>query len=383
MNKRFVAERFSKPKEKLALDPEALKKYNDIIDLSIGDTDIVTDKQIIDKAYNDALAGYTRYGVPKGDPELVQAIIRAWDEDFGEKLDEKNVLVTASSLFGMSIALSAVLNPGDEVIVFAPYFTLYRPQAEYSGGVVREVPLSPENNYRIDEAQLRSYINDKTKVIIFNNPVNPTGIAYGKEDMEIIRRVAIEYDLIVMADEIYTFYLYDGDYTPMRLLPDMAERTITLNSFSKNYLMTGWRVGYIIAEDYLVDAIYSVSDFLIYSTPSISQRAGIKALEIRKEVCDKYVPIYRDRVFYCVDRIAKIPWMDLVRPGGTFYVFPSIKKTGLTTAQFTSLLFEKCHIIVAGGHLFGACGEGSFRIACTVPMEQLVEAFDRMEKLEF
>lgn len=383
MNKRFVAERFSKPKAKLALDPEALKKYNDIIDLSIGDTDIVTDKQIIDKAYNDALAGYTRYGVPKGDPELVDAIIKAWNEDFGEKLDPTQVLVTASSLFGMSIALSAVLNPGDEVIVFAPYFTLYRPQAEYSGGVVREVPLSPENNYKIDEAQLRSFINDKTKVIIFNNPVNPTGIAYDREDMEIIRRVAIEYDLLVMADEIYTFYLYDGDYTPMRLLPDMAERTVTLNSFSKNYLMTGWRVGYIIAEDYLIDAIYSVSDFLIYSTPSISQRAGIKALEIRKEVCEKYVPIYRERVFYCVDRIAKIPWMDLVRPGGTFYVFPSIKKTGLTTAEFTALLFEKCHIIVAGGQLFGECGEGSFRIACTVPIEQLVEAFDRMEKLEF
>lgn len=383
MKRRFVAERFSKPKAKLALDPEALKKYDDIIDLSIGDTDIVTDKAIIDKAYNDALAGYTRYGEPKGDPELIDAIIKAWGEDFGEKIAPQNVLVTASSLLGMTIAMAAVLDPGDEVIVFAPYFTLYRPQAEFSGGVVREVPLDPANNYRIDEEQLRSFINEKTKVIVFNNPVNPTGIAYGKEDMEIIRRVAIEYDLLVMADEIYTFYLYDGEFSPIRLMPGMAERTITLNSFSKNFLMTGWRVGYIIAEPYLIDAIYSVSDFLIYSTPSISQRAAIKALEIRKDVYEKYVPIYRDRVFYSIDRIKRIPYLDLVPPGGTFYIFPSFRRTGLSTKEFTDLLFEKCHIIVAAGNLFGDCGDGSFRIACTVPKEQLEEAYDRMEKLTF
>ena len=381
MGRSFVAKRFSGGGEKLSLDTDALSRFDDVIDLSIGDTDIVTDSAIIEKAFADAKAGYTRYGNPKGDPELIDAVLRAWEEDFGEKLTEDRLIITPSSVFGMAAALSAVTDPGDEVLVLAPYFTPYRTQAEFAGAVVKEVPLYPEEGYRISEERLEEYITDKTKIIIFNNPVNPTGASYNASEMMALRNVAVRHDLLVVADEIYTFYMYDGEYTPIRMLPGMAERTVTLNSFSKNFLMTGWRLGYIIAEPDIIEAIGSVCDFWIYTSPSISQRAAIKALEIRREVEKKYIPIYRDRVMYSADRISKIPYMDLVRPGGTFYLFPSVKRTGLSSKEFTDLLFEKCHVTAVGGHLFGACGEGSFRIACTVPMEKLAEAFDRMEKL--
>ena len=244
----YIAKRFQHAGSGLSLDTEALSKYSDIIDLSIGDTDFTTDEAIIEKAYLDAKAGHTHYGDPKGDPELIAAVCKAWQEDFSQALTPDHVLVTASSCLGMALTMLAILNPGDEVIVFSPYFAMYRSQIELAGGVCVDVPTYACENYAISEERLRAAITPKTKAIIFNNPTNPTGMAYGRETLELLAKIAQEYDLLVAADEIYTTYLYEGDYIPLRTLPGMLERTITLNSFSKNFLMTGWRVGVIIAE---------------------------------------------------------------------------------------------------------------------------------------
>ncbi|MDY3025302.1 MAG: aminotransferase class I/II-fold pyridoxal phosphate-dependent enzyme, partial [Candidatus Faecivicinus sp.] len=216
---------------------------------------------------------------------------------------------------------------------------------------------------------------------IVNTPCNPTGAAYDMDTLQMLARVAQEYDLLILADEIYTRYLYDGEFIPMRTLPGMAERTVTLNSFSKNFLMTGWRVGYIIAHPELIQVFKAVNDALTYAAPSISQRAAIKALSIRDEIAQTYITKYRDRVFYASDCIEKIPYLSLLRPRGTFYLFPGIAKTGMDDRAFCAFLLEKAHLLVSPGSAFGSAGAGHFRIACTVSQDKLAEAMRRLAAL--
>lgn len=380
---KYIAERFRNAFSGLSLDTEALRRYSDVIDLSIGDTDFTTDRRIIDAAYADACAGYTHYGDPKGDPELIEAICQAWKEDFNQNVSPAEVLVTTSSCMGMSQALLALLNPGDEVLVFGPYFADYNNQICLAGGKMVEVVTKEENHYAPEEAAIRAAITPRTRAMIVNTPCNPTGAAYSMETLTMLAKLATEYDLLILADEIYTRYLYDGAFVPMRTLPGMADRVVTLNSFSKNFLMTGWRVGYIIAHPELIQVFQQVNEGLTYVAPSISQRAALKALSLRNEIAEEYITKYRDRVYYVADRIAQIPYLSLYRPRGTFYAFPGIAKTGMEDKAFCAYLLEQAHIMVAPGCVFGAAGIGHFRIACTVSQSKLAEAMDRMEKLKF
>ena len=383
MKRNYVAKRFQSAASGLTLDTAALSKYSDVIDLSIGDTDFITDEAIIDAAFRDAKRGHTHYGDPHGDRELIDAVCTAWQEDFSQPLAPDHVLITASSCLGMALVMMAILDPGDEVIVFSPYFPMYRSQIELPGGVCVDVPTYAEEGYAIDEARLRAAITPKTKAIIFNNPTNPTGMAYGRETLELLARVAQEYDLLIAADEIYTTYLFEGSYVPLRTLPDMAERTITLNSFSKNFLMTGWRVGTAIAEPEILAAMHTINGALIYSAPSISQRAAIAALHMRSAVREAYISAYRDRIFYSIERLQNIPYLTLTPPKGTFYLFPGVEKTGLSAPEFCKELLSRAHVLATPGDAFGQTGRNHFRIACTVDIAQLKEAYDRMESLTF
>lgn len=383
MKRNYIAKRFQSLQTGFTLNTAALEKYSDIIDLSIGDPDLTTDERIIHAAFADAKAGYTHYGNPKGDPELIAGICKTWKEDFDQIVTPEEVIITASSCMGMYLALSALLDPGDEVITFSPYFAVYRQQIEFCGGKCVEVPTYAAENFSIDEQRLRQAVTEKTKAIIFNNPNNPTGMAYDRKESEIIAKIAQEYDLLVLADEIYTAYIVTGDHVPMRTLPGMEERTVTLNSFSKNYLMTGWRVGCIIADPAIIQVINHVNGCMIYAAPSVSQRAALAALPLRQEIRKEYVEYLLKRLTYVTSRIERIPYLDLVKPRGTFYLFPGIQKTGLTSAEFCRTLLEQVHVLVTPGHVFGSTGEGHFRIACTVDTDKLEEAFDRMEKLKF
>ena len=381
MKRNYVAKRFQSAASGLTLDTAALAKYSDVIDLSIGDTDFITDEAIIDAAFRDAKRGHTHYGDPHGDRELIDAVCTAWQEDFSQPLAPDHVLITASSCLGMALVMMAILDPGDEVIVFSPYFPMYRSQIELPGGVCVDVPTYAEEGYAIDEARLRAAITPKTKAIIFNNPTNPTGMAYGRETLELLARVAQEYDLLVAADEIYTTYLFEGSYVPLRTLPDMAERTITLNSFSKNFMMTGWRVGTAIAEPEILAAMHTINGALIYSAPSISQRAAIAALHMRSAVREAYISAYRDRIFYSIERLQNIPYLTLTPPKGTFYLFPGVEKTGLTDAEFCKRLLDEAHILVMPGSGFGKNGEGFFRLTAFGTLEKTQEAMERLKKL--
>ncbi len=380
--KNFIAKKYRGLDSGLSLDTEAISKYGDLIDLSIGDTDIVTDERVIDAAFRDAKRGYTHYGDPKGDPELIAELCRTWREDFGQMIEPERVLVTASSGLGMEMALLAVLEPGEEVIVPSPCYPVYRDQIAVAGGVCVDVPLFSSENFEIRRERLERAVTSRTKAVIFNNPNNPTGMVYDRATTQLIADFARDHDLLVIADEIYTDYVFTGTFTPMRTLPGMAARTVTLGSFSKNYLMTGWRVGSAIAEPELIETMNYINGALIYSAPSISQRAAICALRERKRIRERYIAEYRERVEYAADRVQGIPYLGLVRPQGTFYLFPSIKAE-ISSERFCSELLERAHVLTAPGSTFGPSGEGHFRIACTVGKDKLCEAFDRMEKLKF
>ena len=378
---KYIAKRFQNARSGLSLDIEALRRYSDVIDLSIGDTDFTTDGRIIDAAFADAKAGYTHYGDPKGDPQLISAICAAWQEDFNQAVSPDEVLITTSSCMGMSQVLLALLNPGDEVIVFAPYFAVYKQQIELAGGKCVEVSTWAEDGFAPREEALRAALTPLTRAMILNTPCNPTGAAYDRNTLEMLAQIAQAHDLLIAADEIYTRYLYDGEFIPLRTLSGMRDRVITLNSFSKNFMMTGWRVGCIIAHPDLIRVFQHVNNGMTYTTPAISQRAALRALSLRDEIARHYIAQYRDRVYYTADRLAGIPWITLYRPRGTFYLFPGIEKTGLSDDAFCDLLLEEAHLLVSPGSAFGRAGQGHFRVAATVPMDKLREAMDRLENL--
>mgnify|MGYP002290679989 CR=1 FL=1 len=354
------------------------------VNLSQGFPDFEPPQAILERLAQVAREGPHQYSVTWGAQNFREALARKQSRYMGRTIDpDKEIVATCGSTEAMMCAMMTVANPGDKVIVFSPYFSLYRNQIELAGGVCVEVPTYAEEGWAVDETRLRAAITPKTKAIIFNNPCNPTGMGYERKTLELLGRVAEEHDLLIAADETYTTYLYEGEFIPIRTLPGLAKRVITLNSFSKNFLMTGWRVGAIIAEPELLRAMNDVNNCLIYTAPSISQRAAIKALSIREDIRKNYVSAYRDRIFYAADRIEKIPYLSLVRPKGTFYLFPGIEKTGLSDTEFCKALLERAHIMVSPGGVFGSTGAHCFRIACTVGLDHLKEAFDRMEKLSF
>lgn len=381
MNERFLSQRAAALGGGLSLDTEALARYPDLIDLSIGDTDQTTDRAIIDAAFADACAGHTHYGDPQGDPELREAVCRAWREDYGYELRPEDVFVTASSCMGMALVMLTILDPDDEVLLLSPYFSPYRQQIELAGGKAVEVALSGKDGFTLHRETIEAAITPKTKAIILNNPCNPTGAFYDREALGVLAEIAAAHDLLVVADEIYTDYVYAGEFVPFCTLPEMRARTITLNSFSKNFLMTGWRVGYILAEPELLQAMQQLNGAMVYTAPSVSQRAAIHALAQHKEHRDRYIPIYQERVAYAASRIAELSCFEPVDPKGTFYLFPKIRGS-ITSAAFCQELLQQAHILASPGHLFGAAGEGHVRFACTCDRERLAEAFDRMRELK-
>ena len=382
MNK-YIAGRNRNLAAGLSLDTAALSKYDDIIDLSIGDVDIGTDRRIIEAAAGDAVAGYTHYGDPKGDPELIAEISRMWREDYHIPVGRDEVLITASAEMGMTLALLAVADPGDEIITLSPYYPEYRAHIRFVGGVQIDVPLRESNRYQVDRKALEDAITEKTKAIIINYPNNPTGANYDIETLRSIAEIAEKYDLVVISDEIYTEYVYDGCFIPIRSIPGMEKRTVTINTFSKNFFMTGWRIGSVIADSELIDIMNAINEPLIYSAPSVSQRAALHALRMRKEICPENRDILKRRIEYSCRRVSEIPYFSLTKPAGTFYLFPGIEKTGLSSDDFSQLLFEEKHILVSSGTVFGDAGKGHIRIACNCSIEKLGEAFDRMEELKF
>ena len=382
MKHRFISKRFWKDySTAMSSSYELARKFDDCINLSLGDPDLVTDSRIIKAAMEDALAGHTKYTDFRGDPELRAAIADYYREALSVPVSDEEIMVSCACL-AMNLSLQAILDPGDEVIIHAPYYTQYPQQIQLAGGVPVVLDTLEEEDFQITVERLEALITERTKAIVINTPNNPTGNCFTKETMENIARVAREKDLIVISDEIYTLYSFQNPFMSMLQVAGMRERTIVINSFSKDFTMTGWRIGHIIAPDYIVNVIRQISEKLVFTYPSVSQRAALYAMEHRHEIQPAMREEYKSRVFYAAERINKIPNMSVLSPKGTFYLFFNIKKTGLSSAEVSDRILKEAHVLTLPGSAFGDCGEGYIRIACTVGVDKLAEAFDRIEKMD-
>lgn len=385
MKHKYIAKRYWKDQSTAMGQSDVMaKSFDDVINLSLGDPDLITHPLIIEKSYEDAKAGHTKYTDFRGDPELRAEICNFYKEEYDMDVKDEEVFVCASACLGMYLALEAIVDDGDEVILQAPYFTPYPQQVELARGIPVELPTCEEEDFQIDTDRLEALITERTKAIVINSPSNPTGNCLTRETMEKIARIAEKYDLIVISDDIYTSFSYERQFIPFGSLPGMRERTIILNSFSKNFTMTGWRVGNIIAPDYIIKTIQQINENVVFTAPSISQRAAIHALRHRKEVQPEMIEEYRKRMYYAAERINQIPKMHVIYPPkGSFYLFINIKDTGLTSQEAADVILREAHVLTLPGNAFGECGEGFLRIACTVGVDRLKEAFDRIERIEW
>ena len=383
MKHKFIAKRYWKDQSTAMGQSDVLaKSFDDVINLSLGDPDLTTHELIIEKAFEDAKAGHTKYTDFRGDPELRSEICKFYKEEYGMDVADEEVFVSASACLGMYLALEAIVDDGDEVILQAPYFTPYPQQVELARGIPVELPTYEEEAFQINTERLESLITERTKALVINSPSNPTGNCLTVETMEKIAAIAEKYDLIVISDDIYTSFSYQNPFVPFASLPGMKERTIIINSFSKNFTMTGLRVGNIIAPDYIIRTIQQINENVVFTAPSISQRAAIYALRNRETVQPEMVAEYKKRMFFAAERINEIPKMSVIYPPkGSFYLFINIKKSGLTSEEAADVILRKAHVLMLPGNAFGNCGEGYLRIACTVGVDKLGEAMDRIKKI--
>ena len=375
-----------------AMRPSGIRKFFDLaaempecISLGVGEPDFKTPWAVREAGIESLEHGRTRYTSNAGLKELRAEVAKYLERRMGLHYDPLHeVLITVGGSEAIDMCIRTLVQPGDEVIIPEPCFVCYEPITTLSGGVPVHVACRQEDEFRLRADALKAAITPKTKLVIMPFPNNPTGAVMEREDLEAVAEVLRGTNIMVLSDEIYAELNYGlRPHVSIASLPGMAERTITLNSFSKNFLMTGWRVGVIIAEPELLAVMNRINGSLIYSAPSISQRAALQALAMRKEIREKYVTAYRDRIFYAADRIEKLPYLSLVRPKGTFYLFPGVEKTGLDEKAFCKVLLDQAHVLVSPGTPFGVSAAGHFRIACTVGIDRLKAAFDRMEKLSF
>ncbi|MBQ6582362.1 MAG: aminotransferase class I/II-fold pyridoxal phosphate-dependent enzyme [Mogibacterium sp.] len=359
------------------------KEYNDVINLSLGDPDIVTDRMIIERAYRDALAGHTKYTEFRGDPELRAAISKFYKEEYDMDVADDEIFVTAGGCVAMYLVMEAILDDGDEVILQSPFFTPYPQQVKLARGIPVELPTYEEEDWQVSTERLESLITERTKAIVINSPSNPTGSCLSLETMKEIARIVEKYDLIVVCDDIYTAFSYQNPFIPFASLPGMRERCLIINTVSKNFTMTGWRIGNIIAPSFLIKVIQAINENLVFTAPAPNQRAAIEAYEKRHEFQPAMVEEYRKRVFYAAERINSLRNMHVIYPPkGSFYLFINIKDTGLSSVEVADLILDQAHVLMLPGIAFGGCGEGFLRIACTVDCETLGEVFDRVGKMD-
>jgi len=358
-------------------------KYNDIIDLTFGDPDFTTDEIIINAAFEDAKKGHTHYTNFYGDEELRREVCKYYKEDYDIDISVDETFISTSACQGLWLVLETITDDGDEIIIHEPFFTPYPDQIKLTRGIPVYLDTYEEEGFQINVERLEKLITNRTKAIIINTPNNPSGARFSDETLYKIAEIAEKYDILVIADDIYGLYTFDSEEKnmPFMNIKGMRERTITVCSASKDFAMTGWRVGYIIAPGYLIDAMEKINENNVFTAPSISQRGMLHAIRNRKLIQPKLYEAFKERVFYTYERICETKNMSVLSPRGTFYLFPNIKGTGLSSEEVAKKLFEEAHVLVIPGNGFGKSGEGYIRIACTVSVDKIKEAFDRINQM--
>ncbi len=369
------------------IKPSGIRKFFDIVNtmddaisLGVGEPDFDTPWRVRDEAIYSLEQGRTFYTSNAGLMELKVAISEYLDRKYDLHYNPKTeMMMTVGGSEAIDIGLRAMLDPGDEVIIPEPSYVSYVPCTVLAGGVPKIINLKESDEFRLTAQELEEAITDKTKVLILPYPNNPTGAIMEKEDLEAIAEVIRKHDIYVMTDEIYSELTYQMDHVSIASLPGMKERTVYINGFSKAFAMTGWRLGYACAPEVILKQMLKIHQFAIMCAPTTSQYAGIEAVKhCDREVEDMKMQ-YNERRVYVLQRLRGMG-LTCFEPYGAFYVFPSIKGTGMTSDDFATTLLKTEKVAVVPGTAFGDCGEGFIRISYAYSMENLKIALDRIEK---
>ena len=349
-----------------------------VIHFEVGEPDFDTTDNVRATAKRALDDGFTHYSPTEGLAALREALAEDSTLRRGFPVEPASVMVTPGAKLAMFLVLLAVAQPGDEVIYPDPGFPMYRQVARYVGAKAVPLPLRQENGFRLDPDELASLVTPRTRLIILNSPANPTGGALTRSDLESIAAVAREHDLLVMADEIYGRILYEGEHLSIAALPGMQERTIVVDGFSKTYAMTGWRLGYLILPPAMVAAFGRLMFNSVSSTATFSQMAAVQALRGPQDAVVNMVAEFRARRDLVVAGLNAIPGLECLMPQGAFYVFPSVKATGLTGAEFADRLLQEGGVSVLPGIAFGDAAEHNFRISYACSRATLEEGLERI-----
>ncbi|MBP5594070.1 MAG: aminotransferase class I/II-fold pyridoxal phosphate-dependent enzyme [Pseudobutyrivibrio sp.] len=370
------------------IKPSGIRKFFDIvaempeaISLGVGEPDFDTPWKVRDEAIYSLERGRTFYtsnsGLKELRIEISEFLKRHYDLDY-DPLTE--MLMTVGGSEGIDVALRAMLDPGDEVLIPQPSYVSYEPCTILAGGVPVAINLKEENEFRLKPEELEAAITDKTKILIMPFPNNPTGAVMEKADLEPIVELVKKYDLFVLTDEIYGELTYTGSgHVSIASFPDMKERTIYINGFSKSHAMTGWRLGYVCAPQVIIQQMTKIHQFAIMCAPTTSQYAAVTAIRDCDEDVANMREEYNDRRRYLLNRFKKMN-VKCFEPYGAFYIFPSIAEFGMSSEEFCTRLLKEKEVAVVPGTAFGDSGEGNVRISYAYSLENLKKAMDRIEE---
>lgn len=370
-----------------AIPPSGIRRFfdivsqmEDVISLGVGEPDFVTPWRIREAAIYSIERGYTQYTSNWGLLELRQEIARLLDRRYGvEYRAEGEIVVTVGVSEGLDLALRAILNPGDEVLIPEPCYVSYRPCTTLAGGVPVPVGSTAETGFRTRIDALEAAVTSRTRAILLNFPNNPTGATLRRQDLERIARLAEAHDLIVISDEIYSELTYDGKHVSFAALPGMQNRTILLNGFSKAFAMTGWRIAYAAGPGDLIAAMTKIHQYTMLAAPIMAQKAALEACRSGEPEMEAMVAQYDERRRFFVKGLNDIG-LETLTPEGAFYAFPSIRSTGLDCVEFAEQLLMEERVAVVPGTAFGEGGDGHVRCSYAASVEHLREALVRIER---
>ncbi|MGQ9531019.1 MAG: pyridoxal phosphate-dependent aminotransferase, partial [Candidatus Bathycorpusculaceae bacterium] len=318
------------------------QKYTGLVNLSIGEPDFDTPPHIVEAAIKAMKDGYTHYTVNAGLLDFRMAVAEKLRKENRINADpEEEIMATAGAMGGLSLAIFTLIDPGEEVLVPNPGFPNYAAQIFLAGGKPISYPLKEENNFRVDADDIAKRITPKTKAILINSPSNPTGAVLGEKELKNIADIALENDLLVLSDEAYEAILYDRKrHISIASLPEMKERTISIFTFSKTYAMTGWRIGYAVAQKDIIEGMLELQEHILVHPSSISQMAAVAALQGPKDPTKRMLKEYAERRELITNELNSMLGLKCSKPEGAFYVFPNIKKLGMSSTDLAMYLLE-------------------------------------------
>jgi aminotransferase len=352
----------------------------DVISLGIGEPDFVTPPHILEAGIRSLQRGETHYTSNSGTIELREAIARDLERRYGVHYDpETEILITVGVSEGLYLAANAFIDPGDEVLVPQPCFVAYTAEVMLAGGVPVPIATRVEDRFQVTPEQVVQAITSRTKAILLGYPNNPTGAVMSRENMLAVGEVAKHYDLLVISDELYDRLVYGVEHVCVPALPGMWERTVLLGGFSKNYAMTGWRIGYAAAPAELLAPLRKIHQYTIMSAPTMGQAAALAALSDSEDCIQQMVAEYDRRRRLIVDGLNSIG-MPCFEPQGAFYAFPSVVQSGMTDTEFAERLLMEEKVAVIPGSAFGAGGAGYVRCSYATAYEKIEIALERMAR---